>query len=489
MDQNQLEKHFQKFKNGIVGNGNTCKTSYGQFPVVYADWIAEGRLYKPIEDALVDNFGPFVANPHSYSSFTGQRITASYKKAREIIKNHVNANESDLLITVGHGMTGAMERLIKILEAKFNLFNCEEKAVVFISHMEHHSNHTVWNHPNIELVVVPPGTNGNIDPSNLKESISHYKNRKIKIGSFTGCSNVTGIITPYHQLAEIMHDNAGICFVDFAASAPYVNMNMNPKDPKQKLDAILFAPHKFLGGPGTCGVLIINESLHSGKPSIAGGGNVKWTLPPFKYGVSLNLEIQEDSGTPAYMQTIKTALAIKLKEDMGVANINAREKHLLDMAIDRLKNNPEIDLLGCDSDHEKIGVLSFNIKGLHYNVVVRLLNDRFGIQTRGGWSCASTYSYYLFDFLRNDSESLANRIQDGNLTGKPGWVRLSLHPTISNEELEYCLKSIEEIASNKHWGDKYFYNSSDNEYYPNDVDTSEGLLTLKVYLIFNYGGT
>ena len=461
-----LEEYFEPFRENILGASDTCRTHYGEFPVVYADWIAEGRLYGPIEEILSQKLGPYVANPHSYSSYTGQNISEAYRIARQIIRRHVNASSTDILVTTGHGMTGALQRFIQILDLKFNF--AENKPAVFITHMEHHSNHTTWQQSGADVFVIPPDENGLPDPAELEKLLSENESRKIKIGSFTASSNVTGIITPYHKLAGIMHKAGGFCFIDFAASAPYVEIDMHPENDDERLDAVFFAPHKFLGGPGSCGILVFGESLHSGIPSLSGGGNVKWTQPGGSFGYSKDIETQEDGGTPAYLQTIRTSLAIRLKENMGVGNIKARERELMDIAIPRMKQFEGCELLGCENDDlPKIGAISFNIKGLHYNLVVRLLNDRFGIQTRGGWSCASTYGHYLFQLTKEESDALVSRIDSGDFTGKPGWVRISLHPTMTNESLEYCLNAIEEICRNGgEWASDYAYDSSDNEYYP-----------------------
>ncbi len=462
-----IEHYFSDFRKNTLGYHHQVRTFYGVFPMVYTDWIAEGRMYGPIEEKMT-SLSPFIANPHSYNNYTGTSITSIYKEARQIIKDHVNASKDDILVTVGHGMTGAIERLIHILEKRFNWNKeSENRPVVFITHMEHHSNHTVWEQAGVDLVILPPNEKGLPCPKNLKTILKKYADRKVKIGSFSGCSNVSGIISPYHQLAEVMHEAKGLCFVDFAASAPYVEMNMHPSNPKQKLDAIFFAPHKFLGGPGTCGVLVFDKSLHPGEPCISGGGNVKWTQPTGGYGVAADLETMEDAGTPAYLQTIKTALSIQLKQQMGVKNIQSREHELLHKAIATLKPNNDIELIDCEHELEKIGVISFNIKGMHYNLVVRLLNDRFGIQTRGGWSCASTYAHYLYELSNDDSNQLISNIRSGNMTGKPGWVRLSLHPTMTTEELDYCLNAIKTIIEHRdEWSAIYQYNTSDNEYYP-----------------------
>ncbi|HCM76422.1 MAG TPA: selenocysteine lyase, partial [Cytophagales bacterium] len=315
---------FSAIASNTIGHNITVQTAAAKKKLIYADWIASGRLYQPIEDALTHKFGPLVGNTHSESSLTGESMTHAYKIAHDIIRKHVNANADDALLTFSSGMTGVLAKLQRMLglhipeKAKpYYSLPEEEKPVVFITHMEHHSNQTSWLECEVDVVVIPPGDNLLIAPAHLETELQKYSNRKTKIGSFTACSNVTGIITPYHELAAIMHRHGGYCFVDFAASAPYVDIDMHPANPDAALDAIFFSPHKFLGGPGSTGVLIFNKALYTNRiPDQPGGGTVTWTNPWGEHHYYEDVETREDGGTPAFLQTIKAALAIRLKEQM-----------------------------------------------------------------------------------------------------------------------------------------------------------------------------
>ncbi|MGB0177604.1 MAG: aminotransferase class V-fold PLP-dependent enzyme, partial [Owenweeksia sp.] len=410
-----------------------------------------------------------------------------YNQARQILKQHVNAGPDDALVTTGSGMTGALMRLQEILGLKFKERRFEDprkKPVVFITHMEHHSNQVSWQETCADVVIIPPGADNLVDPRKLEEVLHEYQDREVKIGAFTACSNVAGIITPYHELAAIMHRNNGLCVIDFAASAPYVSIDMHPDQEEQRLDAITFSPHKFLGGPGSCGILVFDKNLHNGKPCVPGGGNVKWTNPWGEFGYTSDVEVMEDGGTPGFMQAIRAALACVLKNEMGVTKMQEREKHLLRKAFEAVEEMEEVEVVGgTDLSIPRIGALAFNIRGFHYNLVVRLLNDYFGIQARGGWSCASTYSHYLFQMDSDSSLTLTNGISNNNLTGKPGWVRLSLHPTMTDKELDYCLHAIKEIIKNgSDWASAYTYDPSNNEYMPTENQplskTVEGVFEL-----------
>ncbi len=292
----------------------------------------------------------------------------------------------------------------------------ELRPVVFITHMEHHSNHTSWLESIADVVIIQPDGNGLVDVSDLEKQLIKHKNRKLKIGAFTAASNVTGIEPPIYELSKIMHRNGGFCFVDFACAAPYIKIDMHPEDPEAKLDAIFFSPHKFLGGPGTSGVLIFDSKLYKNKvPDLPGGGTVEWTNPWGQHKFSSNIEIREDGGTPAFLQTIKAALAIKLKEEMGVENIRAREDELVHIAFEGLRKIPNLHILADNVEH-RLGAISFYVDDIHYNLIVKLLNDRFGIQVRGGCSCAGTYGHYLLHVDPNRSRRITEKIDEGDLS-------------------------------------------------------------------------
>jgi selenocysteine lyase/cysteine desulfurase len=295
--------------------------------------------------------------------------------------------------------------------------------------------------------------------------LDKYKDRNFKIASITSCSNVTGIKTPYHEVAKVMHQNNGVCFVDFACSGPYVEINMHPEDSESYLDAIFFSPHKFLGGPGTSGVLVFNKNLYKNSvPDCPGGGTVSWTNPWGEHKYIDNIEDREDGGTPGFLQVIKTALAIQLKEKMGIQNILDREHEIVDYVFEELGSIENIKILAKEHQ-DRLGVISFYIDDLHYNLGVKLLNDRFGIQTRGGCSCAGTYGHFLLHVDKETSSDLVCLITSGDLIRKPGWIRMSIHPTTTSEEIKFVCDSIKELAKNhKEWENDYVYNGKSNEF-------------------------
>lgn len=467
-----LEQYFEPFRKQIIGNDASFESPYGIKKIHYFDWVASGRLYKPIEDKITGVFGPFVANTHTETSETGTRMTLCYRYAHEYIKRHVNAGPNDVIITAGSGMTSVVNKLQRMLSLRTSnrrvsrdCQDMKDRPVVFITHMEHHSNHTSWYETIADVVMIPPSDTLLVDPDALRQALLNYSDRKFKIGAFTACSNVTGIITPYHELARIMHENQGLCFIDFAASAPYVDINMHPEDPLQKLDAIYFSPHKFLGGPGASGVLVFDSSIYQSEvPDDPGGGTVEWTNPWGEYKYVDDIESREDGGTPGFLQAIRAALAIKLKEEMGVSRMMQREEELVDTAMIGLHRIPGIQILADRSEH-RLGIISFYHPHIHFNLIVKLLSDRFGIQVRGGCACAGTYGHFLLAVSYDRSHQITEKINHGDLSEKPGWVRISLHPVMTGEELQYFLESLKEIvAHHSEWKKDYIYNPKKNEF-------------------------
>lgn len=467
-----LEEYFRPFREQIVGINQNFNSPYGRKKILYADWIASGRLYEPIEDKLSSVIGPFVANTHTETSVTGSAMTLAYINARGLIKEHVNASKEDVLINVGTGMTGAINKFQRILGLKLSE-NLKEhtqipdnkRPVVFISHMEHHSNQTSWLETISKVVVIPCNEKGLICLDSFEKLLQEYKDVSLKIASITACSNVTGIITDYYGVAKLIHQYNGLCFVDFACSAPYVDIDMHPKEPSASLDAIFFSPHKFLGGPGASGVLIFNKKLYRNLiPDNPGGGTVTYTNPWGDHDYVDDIETREDGGTPGFLQTIKTALAIQLKDKMSTVKIQEQEHLLMHRLFDKLLNTPSLHILA-ENHKDRLGVFSFYIDNVHYNLVVKLLNDRFGIQTRGGCSCAGTYGHYLLNVDVDTSKEIEQKILDGCLLERPGWVRLSVHPTMTLGEIDFMASAIKEVILNhENWGQDYSYNAAKNEF-------------------------
>lgn len=468
-----LEQHFKKFKDNIIGSDLVFETPFGKKKMIYADWIASGRLYAPIEERMLNDIAPYIGNTHTETTETGTLMTKAYQYAHKKIKAHVNADEDDVIITAGSGMTGVINKFQRILGLKSycNTGECafdsaEDVPVVFVTHMEHHSNHTSWLETVADVVLLKPDDENMVDPENLRGELEKYKNRRIKYGAFTACSNVTGVSPDYFEMAKIMHEYGGYIFLDFAGSAPYVDIDMHPKDPMKRLDAVMFSPHKFLGGPGSSGVLVFNKVLYNSEvPDNPGGGTVEWTDPWGGHKYIEDIEIREDGGTPGFLQAMRAALAIEVKDQMDTKKMAAREHELVKRAFEGFGKIKSMHILA-DNCKDRLGIFSFWFEHIHFNLVVKLLNDRYGIQVRGGCACAGTYGHFLLNVTPEKSKQITAKIMSGDLTEKPGFIRVSLHPTMSNDELDYIIKAVDEIAENhEEWAKDYIYDSQNNEFY------------------------
>lgn len=470
-----LESTFAPFRRNIIGIDTEFDAGFGRQRIIYADWTASGRMYAPLEDRMSHDVAPFVANTHTETSFCGTTMTRAYAEAMKTIRRHVHAAESDAVICYGSGMTAVVNKLQRMLGLRLHerfrasiTISDQQRPVVFITHMEHHSNQTSWLETIAEVRIIGHTPDGLVDLDSLRSLAAEYAERPVKIAAITSCSNVTGIMTPYYDIAEIMHAAGGYCFVDFACSAPYINIDMHPAGrPDARLDAIYFSPHKFLGGPGTSGVLVFSKSLYQNTvPDNPGGGTVAFTNPWGVHQYLDDIEAREDGGTPGFLQVMRTAMCIRLKEQMGVEDILAREHELMEILWNGLASIGGVHILA-NQHRQRLGVLSFYFDNVHYNLAVRVLNDRFGIQVRGGCSCAGTYGHYLLGITPDSSTSILCDINDGHVISRPGWVRASIHPTMTNQEAHAIVSAVRWVAEHHHeCNSEYRAVGTSNEFEP-----------------------
>lgn len=486
--ESSLEHYFDHFRKNVIGHRQPFESPFGEKELMYADWTASGRAYKPIEDCIQKNILPFVGNTHTGTTITGTLMSQAYEDGKGIIKKHVGANHNDALIFCGSGMTGAVNKLQRILGLRIpervrdymktgsQYLSIDEtlKPVVFVTHMEHNSNHISWAETICDVEIIRANEDGNIDLHHFKTLLEKYRYRKNKIAAITACSNVTGIQTPYNTVAKIIHEYDGLCFVDFACSAPYVSINMHPQETNEQLDAIYFSPHKFLGGVGTPGILIFNKRSYKNTiPDQPGGGTVVYTNPWGVQEYTTDIEQREDGGTTPFLGGIKAAMCMRLKEEMGIENMQQREEEMLRIIFYRFSKMDKVEVLE-EKIKKRLGVISFIIKGAHYNLVIKMLNDRFGIQLRGGCSCAGNYGHLLLQVNKAKSDEILNGLRAGNLLCKPGWIRLSIHPIMTNTEIDFIMDAIETTAASfQAWANDYSYDPLSNEYFFNRFQETE----------------
>ncbi len=470
---------FDFLRNEIVGNDFYFNTPYGKILMTYADYTASGKTLRFIENYIF-NLQRSYANSHTEDDVTGRTMTQLIHKSEKIIKEMFNAGDNSYIIANGTGATGAIEKIQQILGIYMppatkkrirNILNDyskndiekesfikemyeyinKNKPVVFIGPYEHHSNDIMWREGICEVIEVNLSKEGFLDLEDLEKKVSDkkYENR-YKIGSFSAASNVTGTISPIYDISGIMHKHNAIALFDYAASAPYVEINMN-KDNESYLDAVFISPHKFLGGPGSSGILVLNEKLYdkSLSPTFAAGGTVDY-VSSFAYDFTKDVEAREKPGTPGVLQVIKAALSIQLKKEIGIDKIEEKEYEYTKRALERLSKHPNIEILGTKDPKKRVSIFSMIIKHkdryLHPKLATVLLNDLFGVQSRAGCSCAGPYGHKLLSIDKERSTKFRDAILKGYCCVKPGWLRVNFHYVMNEDDFNFVCDTIEFIA-------------------------------------------
>ena len=462
------ERLIDQIRNSIIGDDTVIDGPFGNRRVTYADYTASGRSLSFIEDFIRNEVMPLYANTHTETSGTGRQTTHFREDARKIIADSVGCGDEDVVIFCGSGATGAINKLIDILNIripsnlreKFKLCNHipkEERPVIFIGPYEHHSNELPWRESVCDVVTIDEDADGKIDLKHLEAELIKYNGRPLKIGSFSAASNVTGIGTNTGATAILLHKYNALSFWDFAAAGPYVQMEMNMDDSQEygeegKLaykDAVFLSTHKFIGGPGTPGILVAKRHLFTNRvPSTPGGGTVSYVNTSEHRYLDDPIH-KEEGGTPDIVGSIRAGLVFQLKRAVGHQLIRQKEHNFITRAIQKWSDNPNIQILG-NPDAWRLSIVSFMIKHgqrkLHYNFVVALLNDVFGIQARGGCSCAGPYGHRLLDIDTQTSLEFEKEIVKGCEGIKPGWTRVNFNYFISEESFQFILEAVDMVA-------------------------------------------
>lgn len=462
------ESPIETFRQGLIGEGAMIPGLNGEVPLIYADYVASGRSLRQVEEFVMEHILPYYANSHTEASFCGAYMTRMRASARTEIARITGAGDDCSVIFSGAGATAGLNQLVTLFG-----INLARNPVVFVGPYEHHSNLLPWRESNATVVEIPEAHDGGPDLKILDEMLRIHADADLKIGSFSKASNVTGILSDDIEITRLLKTHGALAIWDYAGAAPYVPINMGRGAVAK--DAIVVSPHKFAGGPGATGVLILrNKRVVRDTPSRPGGGTVSF-VSPWAHTYSADIATREEAGTPNVIGDIRAALAFLVKEQVGDAFIEAREQSLCDAAMSAFKKHPQIEVLG-NTNAARLPIFSLRISDtngepIHQQLFTRMLSDIYGIQARGGCACAGPYAHRLLGIDRSQSDALFAALESGEELQKPGWVRLNFSYLMSDEVAAKVIHGVLDLAET---AQRYV------KYYQPDPNTARFSANLKV---------
>ncbi len=439
--------HIADLRDGLIGANAQIQTPYGSKKLIYADYVASGRALGQVEHFVMEEVLPYYANTHTDDSFCGAKMSALREGARAIVRNHCDASLGQhAVIFSGAGATSGLNQLVHMMQVG-------AADTVLVGPYEHHSNLLPWRESGARVIEIPEGATPGPDREALKDALTEHSAAKGAQGrvivTLSAAANVTGVCTDVAAVTRLVKEGGGLMVWDYAGGGPYLAMSMTPA-PGVEIDALVFSAHKFIGGPGASGVLIVRRDVASAEiPYRPGGGTVAF-VNAHKHDYVARLEQREEGGTPNVIGDIRVGLALLVKEAIGQPVIDARNQALSARAFAAWGHSPNIRILAPTRD-ARLPILSFvplTAQGdrIDHNAFTRALSEHYGIQARGGCSCAGPYVHELLKIGDPQSAAIRTNILHGNGAGKPGFVRLNLSVLMSDDTVDYILASVSELA-------------------------------------------
>ncbi|MBO6756064.1 MAG: aminotransferase class V-fold PLP-dependent enzyme [Roseibium sp.] len=441
----------EDLRNGLIGEGISFDGPFGPRELVYADYVASGRAVKHVEAFVLEKVLPFYANSHTEASHVGGMMTGLREAARAEIARLCGATADYATVFTGSGATAGLNRLVHLLGVTDAVAGGDQPLVV-LGPYEHHSNILPWRESGAEVIELGEAANGGPDLVELERILQAAAPNRLIVGAFSLMSNVTGIVTDADAVTRLLNRYGARSVWDCAGSGPYRPIDLKAGTDAQK-DAVVVSPHKFIGGPGASGVMIVRkEAVRRARPVLPGGGTVRF-VSPWAHDYTEDLAAREEAGTPNVVGDIRAALAFLVKEAIGQERMDRRHADLRRRATERWAQNPAIEILGNADAPTPVPVFSLRVKDLqngghvHQQLVTRLLSDHFGIQARGGCACAGPYAHRLLDLDRDASDALRIAILSGDEREKPGWTRLNLSVLLSDEKADKIIDAVDALAA------------------------------------------
>lgn len=436
---------------GLIGDDVVIDGPFGPVPMIYADYVASGRALRQVEEFVLTRVLPYYANTHTQASFVGAYCSGLREAARSCVAGMVGAGPGYSTIFAGSGSTAGLNRLVGLLDIA-GITARGGRAVVVIGPYEHHSNILPWRESGAVVIEIPEAATGGPDLPALDAVLADQAGADLLVGSFSAASNVTGILTDTDAVTRILRAHGAVAIWDYGAAAPYVPMSMQAGTDAAK-DAIVFSPHKFPGGPGASGVLVVRDAIaRRATPTLPGGGTVSF-VSPWGHAYASSLSAREEGGTPNVIGDIRVALAMIAKEVLGQNVITTRGRVLRDRALAAWRGNPAIQVMAPDAPGDSLPILSFRIHDgrgglVHHQLFTRMLSDIHGVQARGGCACAGSYAHRLLGIDRVQSDALSARIAQGEDIQKPGWVRLNFSVLLDDAKADRIIDAVDDLARN-----------------------------------------